>query len=124
MLIFTEIGIAIGSFSRSRMQIVGIVIFVWFYFFFMHDFILLSFLPEVSYDNIKLFSLAFFLNPIATARVFLETGLDVYSFGHMSKLMQSFMWTKPIVFMLFNWLIWLLGSFLLGVGLNRKEASQ
>ncbi|MBB6445509.1 ABC transporter permease [Bacillus benzoevorans] len=122
--IFTQIGIAIGSFSRSRMQIVGIAIFVWFYFFFMHDFMLLSFLPDVTYDNVKLFSFVFFLNPIQTGRIFLETGLEVNSFDHMSKLLQSFMWTKPGVFMLANWLLLSLVSFFTALGLNRKEAAE
>ena len=122
--IFTQIGIAIGSFSRSRMQIVGIAIFVWFYFFFMHDFMLLSFLPDVTYDNVKLFSALFFLNPIQTGRIFLETGLEVNSFDHMSKLLQSFMWTKPGVFMFLNWFVLSLLSYLLALGLNRKEAAE
>ena len=63
-LVFLQMGAAIGSFSRSRMQIIGYTIFIWFYFFFLHDFILLSFLPDVTHENVKLFSSVFFLNPL------------------------------------------------------------
>jgi ABC-type transport system involved in multi-copper enzyme maturation permease subunit len=124
ILIFTQIGIFIGSVSRSRMQIVGSTIFIWFYFFFLHDFALLSFLPNVTYENVKLFSLFYFLNPIPAVRMFLESGLGVYSFGHMSKLLQSFMWTKPTIFLISNLLIWMTGSFLFSVFFHRKEGVE
>src|SRR5690606_16935347 len=104
---FLQIGAAIGSFSRSRMQIIGYTIFVWFYFFFLHDFILLSLLSDVTYESVKLFSSMYFLNPLQSVRMFLETGMDVYSFGHMSRLLQAFMWTKPVFFLLGNLLFWL-----------------
>lgn len=124
MLVFTQMGLFIGSFCRSRMQIVGFAIFVWFYFFFLHDFALLSFLPNVSYENVKLFSFAYFLNPIPAVRMFFESGLGVYSLGHMSKLLQSFMWTKPSIFMSANLLVWVMISFLLAVFFHRKEGSE
>ncbi|WP_042354445.1 ABC transporter permease [Bacillus rubiinfantis] len=123
-LVFIQMGTAIGSFSRSRMQIIGYTIFVWFYFFFLHDFILLSFLPHISYDNVKLFSIGYFLNPLQAVRMFVETGTGVYSFGHMSRLLSAFMWTKPIVFLLGNALIWLVASFAAAIGFNRKEGSE
>ena len=124
LLVFTQIGLFIGSFCRSRMQIVGFAIFVWFYFFFLHDFALLSYLPNVSYENVKLFSLVYFLNPIPAIRMFFESGLGVYSLGHMSKLLQSFMWTKPVIFMSGNLLFWVILSFLLAVFFHRKEGSE
>jgi len=123
-LLFIQMGAAIGSFSRSRMQILGGTIFVWFYFFFLHDFILLSFLPDVSYETVKLFSILSFINPLQAIRIFLETGMGVYSFGHMSKLLQEFMWTKPIFFLLGNIAFWLLVSFSTAVLFNRKEGYE
>lgn len=123
-LIFLQMGTAIGSFSRSRMQIIGYTIFVWFYFFFLHDFLLLSFLPDVTYDNVKLFSFGYFLNPLQAVRMFLETGTGVYSFGHMSRLLQSFMWTKPVFFLLGNLIFWLAVSFISAIFLNRKEGYE
>ncbi|WP_243291381.1 ABC transporter permease subunit [Bacillus sp. FJAT-47783] len=124
ILIFTQLGIFIGSISRSRMQITGSVILLWFYLFFLHDFLLLSLLPSVSYENVKLFSLAYFINPFQATRVFLETGLGIYSFGHMSKLLKSFMWAKPAVFLIGNISFTVLFSFLLAVVFHRKEGTE
>lgn len=123
-LVFMQMGTAIGSFSRSRMQIIGSAIFVWFYFFFLHDFILLSFLPKVSYESVKLFSICYFLNPLAAVRMFLETGIGVYSFGHMSRLLQAFMWTKPVFFLLGNLAVWLAASIGIAIAFNRKEGVE
>jgi ABC-type transport system involved in multi-copper enzyme maturation permease subunit len=121
---FLQIGAAIGSFSRSRMQIIGYTIFVWFYFFFLHDFILLSFLSDVTYESVKLFSSMYFLNPLQSVRMFLETGMDVYSFGHMSRLLQAFMWTKPVFFLLGNLLFWLIASIGTAFIFHRKEGFE
>lgn len=123
-LVFLQIGAAIGSFSRSRMQIIGFCVFVWFYFFFLHDFVLLSFLPDVTYDNVKLFSAAYFLNPLQAVRMFLETGMGIYSFGHMSRLLQAFMWTKPVYFLLGNLFVWLAASYGIAIVFNRKEGDE
>lgn len=124
VLVFTQIGILIGSVSRSRMQIVGFTIGIWFYFFFIHDFILLSFLPEVSYENVKMFSSMYFLNPMQAARMFLESSVGVYSFDHMSKLLQSFVWLKPSVFLFANVGLLLIVSFAAGTAFHRKEGSE
>lgn len=123
-LVFTQIGILIGSISRTKMQIVGIAIAVWFYYFFLHDFIMLSFLPGVSYDNVKIFSVFYFLNPIATARIFLESVVGTYNFGHMSKLLQTFMWMKPQIFLLLNVIIYLGLSFVIASQFHRKEGAE
>ncbi|WP_026581923.1 ABC transporter permease [Bacillus sp. J33] len=121
MLIFNQLGILIGSISRSRMQIIGYAVLLWFYFFFLHDFFLLALLPDVTYENVKLFSVAYFFNPLQSARIFLETGLQVYSFGHMSKLLQSFMWIKPSFLLIGNAGLLLFVSFILAVIFHRKE---
>ncbi|MDP4084181.1 MAG: ABC transporter permease subunit [Bacillota bacterium] len=123
-LVFLQMGSAIGSISRSRMQIVGASIFVWFYFFFLHDFILLSYLPNVTFEKVKLFSMGYFLNPLEAIRMYLETGMGVYSFGHMSRMLEAFMWTKPSIFLFGNLFFWLLVSFLLAIIFNRKEAFE
>lgn len=123
-LVFLQMGAAVGSFSRSRMQIIGYTIFIWFYFFFLHDFILLSFLPDVTYENVKGFSSVYFLNPLQAVRMFLETGMGVYSFGHMSRLLQAFMWTKPIFFLLGNLLFWLAVSVTAAIVFHRKEGYE
>ncbi|ALC92353.1 hypothetical protein AM500_23200 [Bacillus sp. FJAT-18017] len=123
-IIFMQLGVMAGSISRNRMQIIGFAILIWFYFFFLHDFLLLTLLPNVTHENVKLFSAAYFLNPIQAVRVYLETGLDVYSFNHMSRLLQSFMWTKPIYFYLGSTTFWLLVSFLGATVFHRKEGGE
>ncbi|MFE8701937.1 ABC transporter permease [Cytobacillus sp. FJAT-54145] len=124
ILVFTQIGVMVGSISRSRMQIVGFSITIWFYFFFLHDFILLSYLSDVTYENVKLFSSAYFINPLQTARLNLESAIGVFSFGHMSKLLQSFMWMKPVVFLVSNLVFWFGSSLLFAIIFHRKEGSE
>ncbi|WP_176167250.1 ABC transporter permease [Mesobacillus jeotgali] len=124
MMIFTQIGALIGSISRSRMQIAAIAVITWFYFFFLHDFALLSMIQDVSHENVKLFSIAYFLNPIQAVRLYLETGLGIYSFGHMSHLLKSFMWLQPGVFLGACLLFWMAASFTCSVLLHRKEGSE
>lgn len=124
VIVFTQMGIFIGSFSRSRMQIVGFTIAIWFYFFFLHDFALLSVLADVTHDNVKLFSSIYFLNPLQSARMFLESSLGVYSFQNMSRLLQSFMWMKPSLFLASNVVLLSIISFALGTAFHRKEGSE
>jgi ABC-type transport system involved in multi-copper enzyme maturation permease subunit len=124
ILIFTQLGILIGSISTSRMQIVGFTVAVWFYFFFIHDFILLSVLPDITYENVKVFSSIYFLNPLQGARMFLESSLGVFSFDHMSKLLQNFMWMSPILFLLGNLVLMLVVSFMAAIVFHRKEVSE
>jgi ABC-2 type transport system permease protein len=123
-IIFLQMGAAIGSFSRSRMQIIGYTIFVWFYFFFLHDFMLLSYLPNVTFEKVKPFSVGFFLNPLESVRMYLETGMGVYSFGHMSRLLEAFMWTSPAVFLLGCLCFWLFISYLIAIIFHRKEGYE
>jgi ABC-type transport system involved in multi-copper enzyme maturation permease subunit len=124
MLIFLQIGAFIGSFSRSRMQIAGVAVLVWFYFFFLHDFALLSILQDVTHENVKFFSVAYFLNPIQAVRMYLETGLGIYSFGHMSRLLKSFMWLQPGIFLGATILFWLAVSFICSILFHRKEGFE
>lgn len=124
IIIFLQFGALIGSISRSRMQIVGLTVFVWFYFFFLHDFIMLSFLEKVTYENVKLFSFFYFLNPFQAARVYLEGGIGVLSVGHMSKLLQTFLWTKPTFFLVGCLVFWVAVSYLLSVLFHRKEGVE
>jgi ABC-2 type transport system permease protein len=124
MFIYNQIGMLIGSISRSKMQIVGATIAIWFYFFFLHDFILLSFLANVTYENVKGFSSIYFLNPLQAARIFLESSLGVYSFDHMSKLLKSFMWLKPGVFLLINATLLVSLSYIIAIVFHRKEGVE
>lgn len=124
MLVFNQLGVLIGSVCRSRMQITGIAVVIWFYFFFLHDFALISLLPSVTYDNVQLYSIAYFLNPIQAVRMFLEAGLGLNSFGNMSHLLESFMFLAPQVFFALNLVFWLLIAFAGSVLLHRKEGFE
>ena len=124
MLVFTQIGALVGSISRSRMQIAGIAVIIWFYFFFLHDFALLSTIQGVTHDNVKLFSIAYFLNPIQAVRMYLETGVGIYSFGHMSRLLKSFMWLQPGAFLGASLIFWMAATFISSVLLHRKEGFE
>jgi ABC-type transport system involved in multi-copper enzyme maturation permease subunit len=124
MLVFVQIGAFIGSISKSRMQMAGLAVVIWFYFFFLHDFALLSIIQDVTHENVKLFSIAYFLNPIQAVRMYLETGLGIYSFGHMSHLLKSFMWLQPGVFLAGSLLFWMAASILGSVLLHRKEGLE
>ncbi|WP_226679173.1 ABC transporter permease [Mesobacillus jeotgali] len=124
MLVFTQIGALVGSISRSRMQIAGIAVIIWFYFFFLHDFALLSIIQGVTHENVKLFSIAYFLNPIQAVRMYLETGVGIYSFGHMSRLLKSFMWLQPGAFLGASLIFWMAATFISSVLLHRKEGFE
>ena len=124
MIIFIQLGALIGSISRSRMQIAGTAVIIWFYFFFLHDFALLSFMQDVTHENVKLFSAAYFINPIHAARMYVETGLGIYSFGHMSRLLKSFMWLQPGIFLGASLSFWVIASFICSVLLHRKEGFE
>jgi ABC-type transport system involved in multi-copper enzyme maturation permease subunit len=123
-IVFMQLGIFTGSISTSRMQIIGVAISLWFYFFFLHDFLLLSILPNITHDNVKPFSAAYFLNPLQAVRIYLETAMDVYSFTHMSRLLKSFMWAKPGYFLMGSTLFWLAASFAAAAIFHRKEGSE
>ncbi|WP_059172525.1 ABC transporter permease [Bacillus sp. FJAT-27445] len=123
-IVFMQLGVFVGSISRNRMQIIGFAIFIWFYFFFLHDFLLLAYLPKVTYENVKLFSLAYFLSPLQSVRIFLETAMNVTSYSHMSRLLQSFMWAKPVYFYLGSTVFWIAASFIGAAVFHKKEGIE
>ncbi|MEW8986228.1 MAG: copper ABC transporter permease, partial [Bacillus sp. (in: firmicutes)] len=79
---------------------------------------------DVTYENVKWFSSIYFLNPLQAARIFLESSLGVYSFDHMSKLLQSFIWLKPGLFLLINATLLMLLSYFSAVLFHRKEGVE
>ncbi len=60
ILVFTQLGILIGSISQSKMQIIGFSIAVWFYFFFIHDFIALILFTRCLLRQYKVFLIDLF----------------------------------------------------------------
>ncbi len=111
LIIFNQIGLFLGSVCQNRMQLIGANIFTWFFFLYLVDSVFLYFLPDIHFENVKLFSFFFFLDPIHANQFFLDTALDVFSLEHMSRLMENMVWTSPTIFLILNVLIWVLLSF-------------
>ncbi|WP_017756242.1 ABC transporter permease subunit [Calidifontibacillus oryziterrae] len=120
IVVFNQIGLFLGSICNTRMQLIGANIFTWFLFVFLTDLLFLYFLPAVSYDNITIFSLFFFLDPLHSIRFYLESSLGVFSLEHMSRLMEKMVWASPSIFLLLDLAIWLVISFELSSLLRGK----
>lgn len=106
IIIFNQIGIFLGSICNTRMQLVGANIFTWFFFIFFIDFLFLSQLPSITFENIKVFSVLYFLDPLHTLRMFLEEALGLFSLQYMSRLMEKLVFLSPRKFLLLDLLIW------------------
>lgn len=111
LLIFNQIGLLLGTICKNRMQLVGATIFTWFLFVFLLDLIFLYFLPTVTHENVQLFSIFFFLDPLHANQFFLETSLDMFSLEHMSRLMDKMVWATPSIFVVISVLFWVGLSF-------------
>jgi len=106
LVIFIQLGLLLGSIAKTRMQLIGINIIIWFLVVFLIDLIFLYYLPAVTYQNVEVFSWIYFLNPIHTMRFFLETTFDLFSLSHLSQLMEKFLVMDIWKFVLINTLIW------------------
>ncbi|WP_088036079.1 ABC transporter permease [Evansella clarkii] len=120
ILIFNQIGFFIGTICTNRMQAVGAAVFVWFAFIFLFDLVLLYQLPAVTHDNILIFSVLFFLQPLNTLRLYLETSAGVFSMEYMSYLMDKLIWLSPQTFLWINLAVFLIVFFEIAVWLRRK----
>ncbi|OLO28679.1 copper ABC transporter permease [Alkalihalophilus pseudofirmus] len=124
VFIFNQFGFLIGSMCSTRMQLVGANTFIWFFFIFLVDLIFLYALPYVTYSNITVFSVFYFLDPLHTIQFFLETSLGVFSLEYMSHLMAKVVWMSPKMFFISNILFWMIVSFELAVFLQNKGDRQ
>jgi len=120
ILIFNQIGLFIGTFCTNRMQVVGVTIFTWFLFIFLYDLVLLYQLPAVTHENVMFFSVLFFLQPLNTLRLYLESAIGVFSLDYMSYLMDKFIWLSPQTFMWLNLAVFLVIFFEVAVWSKRK----
>jgi len=120
VIIFNQIGLFLGSICNTRMQLIGANIFTWFVFVFLADLLFLYLLPNVSYDNVQVFSIFFFLDPIHTIPFYLETSLGVISVDHMSRLMEKMVWASPLLFLIIDTIVWVALSFVLSILLKGK----
>ncbi|WP_047153614.1 ABC transporter permease subunit [Aneurinibacillus tyrosinisolvens] len=118
--IFNQLGLFLGSVCSTRIQLVGANIFVWFFFLFLIDLLFLGYLPSVTKENIFLFSIFYFLDPLHTIHLYLESSLGLFPLNHLSRLMEKMIWASPAVFLLADAVIWIGAVFLLSIWLHRK----
>lgn len=106
MLIFNQIGIFLGVAARTKMQLVGANILVWFFIIFLYDLIFLYFLPAVTLENLRLFSWLYFLDPVHTLRFYLETSFGLFSLNQMSRMMEKFVFMDIRFLLAINAVLW------------------
>lgn len=120
LLIFNQVGLFLGSICNTKMQLIGAVIFTWFLSIFLIDLVFLQYLPSVSYENVKIFSTVYFLDPMHTLRLFLETSLGLFSLNNMSQMMEKMIWMAPWKFLLIDLVLWMVIFFELSILLRSK----
>lgn|SRR5690625_1735026 len=120
LIIFNQIGIFLGTISQTKMQLISINILTWFFVVFLIDLIFLYMLPAITFDNLKIFSWIYFLDPMHTLRLYLEVELGMFSMSHMSRLMEQFVFMKPWIFLLINLICWPLLFFGLSILFEKR----
>lgn len=124
LIIFNQVGIFLGSISKTKMQLIGVNIFAWFFVVFLSDLVFLYVLPAITFDNLRIFSWIYFLDPVHTLRFYLEVEFGMFSMAHMSRLMEKFVFMDAWIFMLINVIIWPLFFFGLSVLFKKRGGSH
>lgn len=124
IIIFNQVGIFLGSISKTKMQLIGFNILTWFFVVFLIDLVFLYILPLITFDNLRFFSWLYFLNPMHTLRFYLEVELGMFSMSHMSRLMEQFVFMDAWIFLLINVIIWPLVFFGLSILLKKRGGSH
>lgn len=119
LIIFNQIGIFLGSIAKSKMQLVGMNILIWFFIVFLLDLIFLYVLPAIDYDNVEIFAWFYFMDPLHTLRFLLEIELGLFSLSNLSTLMRDFVILNPWILLLLNTVLWPALFFILSL-LGRK----
>jgi ABC-2 type transport system permease protein len=124
LFIFNQIGLLLGSFCNTRLQLTGTVIFSWFAFLYLLDLVFLYMLPTETKNTIQLFSAFYFLDPLHTIYFYLENALGLLSLNHLSKIVEQMVWMSPNYYLLTILLIWTVIPFELAVWFYRKGATE
>lgn len=106
IVIFTQVGVFLGSISQTKMQLIGLTILTWFLLVFLIDLVFLYVLPAISFETIRLFSWAYFLDPLHTLRFYLETKLGLFGLTNMSQLMEKFVFMDAWKILSINIVVW------------------
>ena len=122
--IFNQIGIFLGTICKTKMQLVGANILTWFFVVFLLDLMFLYFLPAVTFDNLRLFSWVYFLDPIHTLRLYLESSLGLFTTTNMSRMMDKFLFMDMWIFLLMNTILWPSLFFILSISFRNGGQSN
>ncbi|HLS23181.1 MAG TPA: copper ABC transporter permease [Pseudogracilibacillus sp.] len=120
LFIFNQIGIFLGTVSRTKMQLISLNILTWFFVVFLIDLVFLYVLPAITFDNLRFFSWLYFLAPMHTLRLYLEVHLGLLSMSHMSRLMEQFIFMDAWIFLLINAIVWPVLFFFASVFIERR----
>lgn len=124
LMIFNQIGIFLGSISQTKMQLIGVNILTWFLAVFLIDIMFLYVLPSITFENLRIFSWLYFLDPMHTLRFYLEVELGMFSMSHMSRLMEKFVFMDAWKFLIINVVIWPLLFFALSALFKKRGGSH
>lgn len=106
LVIFNQLGILLGTICKTKMQLAGANVLTWFFIVYLVDLMFLYFLPLITFDNIRLFSWLYFLDPIHALRFYLESSLGLFGLSDMSRMMEGFVFMEPWIFLVINILLW------------------
>ncbi|ABO67095.1 copper ABC transporter permease [Geobacillus thermodenitrificans] len=120
VFIFNQIGIGLGFACKTKIQLIGANLFAAFFFIYLYDFVLLYILPSVTYDNVHVFSLVYFLQPLHALRFYLETSLGMFSLDYLSRTMKKFFSFPPGALVALNMFVWGLGALVASMVWSRK----
>lgn len=120
VFMFNQLGILLGLLCKTKIQLISANLAVLFVFLYLYDFVLLYILPSVTYDNVRLFSFVYFLQPLHALRFYLETALGVFSLDYLSRTMKKFFSFPPELFVLLNIAVWGVGALAASIGWSRK----
>lgn len=124
LLICNQIGILIGMFSKTKLELVAYAIIIWFLLVFLLDLLYLYVIPFVTYDNAKIFGVFYFLDPMHTIRIFLEHLLGLLSTNNLSALMSDVIKLNPSIYMILSIIFWPLILFGITVLISRRGESN
>ncbi|WP_414050931.1 ABC transporter permease subunit [Macrococcus animalis] len=120
LLICNQIGIFVGMFSKTKLELMAYAIIIWFVLVFLLDLIFLYVIPFITYDNAKIFGIFYFLDPMHTIRIFLEHLLGLLSTANLSALMSDVIKLNPIIYMVLSIIFWPLLMFGITVLISRR----
>lgn|SRR5690625_157987 len=119
LVIFNQLGILLGTICKTKMQLVGTNVLIWFFIVYLIDLMFLYFLPMITFDNLRFYSWIYFLDPIHTLRIYLESSLGLFGLSDMSRMMEGFIFMEPWIFLVINTILWPSAFFILSIFIRK-----